>query len=124
MQSNPIAHCENVTILEGDGFVDNSYYFKNKTFSCVVKKESNQLIIPEGTETVLSFACYYGDFDSITIPDSVKTVGKRAFANVDILNQTDFTIPSSITSCEEQAFAIMYFKMNATLHFKCNLLQS
>lgn len=35
----------------------------------------------------------------------------------------DFTIPSSVTFGGFCAFSSMYFKTNATLHFKCNLTQ-
>ena len=61
-----------------------------------------------GWTVVIPSSAFHGceSLTSITIPESVTTIGSRAFYNC--ISLTDITIPNSVTSIEESAFAGCY----------------
>ncbi len=62
-----------------------------------VEAGSNEFEIKDGV-----LINYYGDGGSVTIPDTVTSIGKNAFRNCN--NLTSVTIPNSVTSIGEAAF--------------------
>ena len=60
------------------------------------------LVIPEGVETISNYAFYKADFTSVSLPNTVKSIGKHAFGNCSAL--TGISIPYSVTSINSYAF--------------------
>ena len=67
------------------------------------RKVEGAIVIPDGVQSVLSYAfCYQTGITSITIPDSVTSIGDRVF--YDCSGLTSVTIGDSVTSIGYQAF--------------------
>ena len=61
------------------------------------------LIIPEGTTTIADSAYQNANYKCVVIPDSVTSIGNRAFSVCG--NLTSITIPNSVTSIGNRAFS-------------------
>lgn len=83
------------------------YYTEN---SCIIEKENNRLIsaptsltIPDGIEIIGKRAfCHRHDLTEIVIPASVKKIETSAFVDCPNLNKP--TIPETVEIVEEDAF--------------------
>ena len=64
---------------------------------------NTSIVLREGTLGIADYAFYGSGLTSITIPDSVTSIGERAFYYCSGL--TSITIPDSVTSIGESAFA-------------------
>ena len=88
---------------EDNGYV--GYYaldiYTDKNAPSKLTKENDFVIHTEGN--VKTLVGYFGDRTSITIPNSVTSIGDRAFRGCSSL--TNITIPSSVTSIGEFAFS-------------------
>lgn len=64
---------------------------------------NTKLILPEGVTTIGPDACYGMPFDEIVIPDSVVSVGDKAFENC--ANAKTVYVPSSVTTFGNNVFS-------------------
>ena len=99
--------CSGVTSVSVDA--NNKVYYSKG--NCIIEKSSKTLIagftcstIPtDGSVTSIGYDAFDGmNITSITIPASVTSIGERAFANCTKL--TSITIPNSVTSIGYEAF--------------------
>ena len=60
------------------------------------------LIIPDGVEVIEDFAFWGSNVSSVTIPSSVKSIGKKAFCTC--ANLRSITIPHTVESIDKEAF--------------------
>ena len=74
--------------------------YTDKNAPSKLTKENDFVIHTEGN--VKTLVGYFGDRTSITIPNSVTSIGDSAFRGCSSL--TNITIPSSVTSIEDLAF--------------------
>ena len=66
------------------------------------------LIIPDGVTSIKDYVFYYcSSLQSITIPDSVTSIGKQAFYRSGL---NSITIPDSVTSVGDNAFGACYIE--------------
>ena len=66
------------------------------------KMTSDEYVVKNGTKTIADSAFIYNELKDITIPDSVTSIGYRAFSGC--RNLTSMTIPDSVTSIGDEAF--------------------
>ena len=71
------------------------------------------LIIPEGTTTIADSAYQNANYKCVVIPDSVTSIGNRAFSACGSL--TSVTIPNSVTSIGNYAFSACGSLTNITI---------
>lgn len=89
---NPFLHCYHLESIIVD---EDSPYYSNDEYGVLFNKDKTKLVrYPMGNEHT-----------SYSIPDTVKTVGSRAFYWSDKL--VEITIPDSVTSFEPEAFAFV-----------------
>lgn len=88
------------TLEEGDKYV----LLTNDTDKVLLYAKSGTTFddIPEGTTIIGHYAFNQRQMTSITIPNTVKTIGRYCFANMSAL--TTITIPNSVTFLGDNAF--------------------
>ena len=67
------------------------------------KSKLHKILLPENLTSIGSFAFYGCSLTSITIPNSVSSIGERAFCYCSSL--TSISIPNSVTSVGDQTFS-------------------
>ncbi|MBQ9148123.1 MAG: leucine-rich repeat protein [Oscillospiraceae bacterium] len=65
--------------------------------------KGSTLHLPESLQIIDDSAFYAAEFPSITLPDSVTSIGQMAFTNCDQL--TEITLPASVQSVDASGFA-------------------
>lgn len=105
---NVFSACDDLTDIKiADG--NKNYYDKNGVLfnnGILVKypvgKQATEYAVPYGTVSI-GHGAFYGceNLTSITLPDTVESIGTSAFIGCGI---TSMTIPDSVTSIEESAF--------------------
>lgn len=83
-------------IISGSGTIPGNLLDKKR------KDEITRIIIEYGITGIDSFAFYYSNIESITIPDSVSQIGDYAFSGCTMLKSID--IPNSVTEIGRKAF--------------------
>ncbi len=83
------------------------------TQSFICFTNATELILNEGTETIEDLAFGMCGFEKVTLPSTLKTIGKGAFLYNGHLQE--ITIPNSVTSIGEAAFEDCYELTKATL---------
>ncbi len=98
---------ETITVDENNAYfksVNNVLYNYEGTrlILCAAKQTANRFVIPDGVETIESFA-FYGNknLETVIIPSSVDTIKTYAFG---ITSIKYLYIPSSVDTIEENAF--------------------
>ncbi len=76
-------------------------------------KKTGSVTIKDGTKTIAGNAFNWCGITSVSIPNSVVTIGEYAFYHCDKL--TDVSIPSGVKNIEESAFAECYALKNVTI---------
>jgi len=90
-----------ITLLDGTkGIADRAFYF----FSVGAKSTLISITIPDSVTSIGSSAFAYTSLTSVTIPDSVTSIGRSAFSNCTGLTGS-LTIPNGVTRIEEGAFS-------------------
>lgn len=99
--------CE-IKHIEGQ---DSSYFGIKEAKQIFIKTEllTSELVIPEGVTRIRDGAFEGWDFETISLPSTLKEIGKSAFSNCNKLKQV--IIPDSVTRIGESAF------------FECNSLK-
>ncbi len=88
--------------LKKDGISCGSYYGVGERNS-FADTPLETIILEDGIEAVPDYLCVYRDkLTKVVVPDSVTTVGYRAFGDADAL--TDIDLPSSVKTIEYCAF--------------------
>ncbi len=105
---------DNITSLgfcafNGTGYYNNPSNWENGVLyidNCLVDENDvpQNYKINEGTRVIADYAFSGCSLKSVTIPDSVTSIGKSAFAGCDSL--TSVTIPNSVTSIGKSAFLL------------------
>ena len=113
-------------LLDKSNF-ENGYLYvgDNRVLLSVIPGFSDNCIIKDGTRLIADGAMYKSQINSVTIPDSVKVIGRDAFYNCTFLEDVKFgkglrtigvrafadceslksiTIPEGVTNIEPQAF--------------------
>ncbi len=84
---------------------DNSNPLNDAPHLYLNNEEITNLVIPEGVTNIRDYAFYHcSEFTSVTIPNSVKTIGKAAFKGCNNASLTSITIPEGVTNIGEDAF--------------------
>ena len=107
---NPFINCENLKEVKVSK--DNSNYYSDGNY--LYEKKTNKIIsafnvgssvtIPDSVTSIGEYTFAYCDsLTSVTIPDSVTSIGDRAFDSCYSL--TSVTIPDSVTSIGDSAFS-------------------
>lgn len=96
--TNEVSGLRYITFAPTSQIVEVAYEAFNQT---VWYREYNDAFIVAGTYLL----AYNGYTDSVIIPNTIKTIGIRAFRNNELNNITKLTIPSSIVRINNDAFA-------------------
>ena len=91
----------------------NPYYDSRDNCNAIIEKATNTLIagcqntiIPNSVTSIEDYALSSIPITSITIPNGVTSIGKRAFSSCSSL--TSITIPNSVTNIGQEAFLDCY----------------
>lgn len=105
IQGGVVLLCPNINNVEIDP-ENSSYYFDN---GCIMAKSTKELIyginsciIPNDAKKIGGFAFSGSSIETITLPDSLLSIGENAFSSCKSL--TAITIPNSVTSIGKEAF--------------------
>ena len=106
---NPFINCENLKEVKvskdnGNYYSDGNYLYEKKTNKIVSAfNVGNSVTIPDSVKSIGGYA-FYGctSLTSVTIPDSVTRIGDWAFSGCTSL--TSVTIPDSVTRIGSRAF--------------------
>ena len=118
---NPFYNWHGNLYNESKAFIyeDHVLFNKNKTILIAYRAKGTNYTIPNSVTTIGKRA--FGDCDSLTsinIPNSVTTIGNRAFEYCKSL--TSINIPNSVTTIEDGAF---YGCINLPSHIKSDIIQ-
>lgn len=85
-------------------YVDGALYNKAQTefFGCL-QNYTDELVIRDGVTTIIDYACGYANITGLIIPDSVTSIGSRAFRNNKSL--VSVVIGEGVTNIGGEAFA-------------------
>ena len=100
--------CKNLTVYYFGDFVDWNNISLSNSFSAGIilyfnNKKVTDLVIPEGVTNISSNLRGVKSLTSVTIPNSVKSIGSSAFRYC--TNLTSVTIPNSVTSIGYSVFS-------------------
>ena len=95
-----------------NAYIDDNYLYAdaNKTILGVYLGADNEVVIPNGVKEIAANAFYEKNITSVTISDSVKTIGNSAFGCC--YNLAEVHIPSTVETIGSNAF---YGCMNAAI---------
>ena len=104
---SPFGGCKNLTSIAVDN--QNKIYDSRDNCNAIIETKTNTLIagckksiIPDSVTSIGYRAFFCSDLTTITIPNSVTSIGEESFAGCD--NLTSITIPDSVISIEKRAF--------------------
>lgn len=105
IQGGAVFFCPNINNVEIDS-ENPAYYFDN---GCIMTKSTKELvygtnncIIPNDAKKIGDFALFGSTIETITLPDSLLSIGENAFGSCKSL--TAITISNSVTSIGKEAF--------------------
>ena len=105
-------YLENIFVDEENQFFTSSLgILYNKSLTEIIcyplSREGDELIIPDGIETISNY-CFAGNrfLSNVIIPESMTDIGEGAFRNSNI---TEITIPDNVINIGEEAFAVCHF---------------
>lgn len=93
-----------------DGNVISTYNYEKTVdqsdFLNMITRPANvNIVVPEGIENISDYAFSHWNFNQITLPDSVKTMGTNAFSNCSRMNITGNKLPKNLTTMGENCFS-------------------
>lgn len=88
--------------------ISNPLFYAQKLF--VNNQIITDLVIPEGVERIEDFTFNGADIASLTIPHTVKAIGRKAFGYC--YNLRSITLPNTIESINEYSFAYLNQQVN------------
>jgi len=110
ISESAFSNCQNLMAIN---VADNNEHFSSvagvlfdidkKTLLTCPRGLTGKYIIPDGTENIGKMAFCYGQLTSVTIPNSVKSIGDNAFYYGNYL--TSVTIPDSVENIGSYAFS-------------------
>lgn len=92
--------------------ISNPLFYAQKLF--VNNQLITDLVIPEGVERIEDFTFNGADIASLTIPHTVKSIGRKAFGYC--YNLRSITLPNTIESINEYSFAYLNQQVNKQIN--------
>ena len=116
MKLNDVTLPDSITSIGDNAFQSTGLYNDDSTWDVLyighhlIKANENKIsdayTVKPGTKTIADCAFYYCNLTSITIPDSVVSIGNQAFGNCNRLKS--ITIPKSVTRIGNEVFYICF----------------